>query len=219
MTGPGESATIDEIAVGDEPGSWRAAGFTVDDDGTCRIGHVRVRLIGDGGPPRRIVDWSLRGVGPVPDGLVDGLPTRVSHRPPCEPAVHANGALLIDHVVIVSPDPARTVDAFRGLGLEPRRTRHTDQYGTPFTQTFLRAGEVILELIGPVEPSGDGPAAFFGLAHTVADLDATATVLGEHLGPTKDAVQPRRRIATLRHKALGLSVATAFLSPGPGAVG
>jgi len=219
VTGPGELATIDEITVGDEPEAWTAAGFTVDDDGTCRIGHVRVRLIGADGPQRRIVDWSLRSIGAASDGFVDGLPTRTSDRPPCEPAEHANGSLLIDHVVIVSPDPARTVGAFRAVGIEPRRTRHTDQYGAPFTQTFFRSGEVILELIGPVEPSGEGPAAFFGLAHTVADLDVTAVVLGEHLGPTKVAVQPGRRIATLRHKPLGMSVATAFLSPGPGAVG
>ena len=33
-------------------------------------------------------------------------------------------------------------------------------------QTFFRLDEVILELIGPAEPAGDGPARFFGLALT-----------------------------------------------------
>ena len=51
--------TIDEILVGDQPDTWRAAGYAVDDDGTCRIGQVRVRLVGrDGG--KRILGWSLR---------------------------------------------------------------------------------------------------------------------------------------------------------------
>ena len=35
----------------------------------------------------------------------------------------------------------------------------------------------------------------------------------EHLGKVKDAVQPGRRITTLRHKELDMSVATAFMSP------
>jgi hypothetical protein len=204
--------TVDEIRVGDEPGGWRAAGFHVDDDGTCRVGRVRIRLVGPS-EGRRIRSWSLRDLAAPPDGAIDGIPTDLSDRAPCEPADHPNGATSIDHVVLVSPDTARTVEALAAVGLEPRRTRHTDTYGTPLRQTFFRAGEVIVELIGPEEPSGDGPAGFFGLAHTVVDLDATAALLGEHLGRVKEAVQPGRRIATLRHRELGMSVATALMSP------
>ena len=210
------TSTIDEIVVGDEPDCWRDAGFTVDDDGTCRIGHVRVRLVGrEGG--KRIRDWSLRDVDPsaLTDGALDGLATRVSDEPPCEPAVHANGALLIDHVVLATPDPGRTTAALEAAGLPARRTRATDTYGAPMLQTFFRAGEVIIELIGPQEPSGDGPTGFFGLAHTVEDLDATAALLGPALGTPKDAVQPGRRIATLRHRDLDLSVPTALMTPNP----
>ena len=67
-----------------------------------------------------------------------------------------------------------------------------------------------------IEAMDDGPAKFFGLAHTVRDIDATAALLSEHIGNVKDAVQPGRRITTLRHKPLGMSVATAFMSPEPG---
>jgi hypothetical protein len=209
------AVTIDEIVVADSPDSWTDAGFRVDEDGTCRVGHVRVRLVGrDRG--KRIIGWSLRGL--APDADVDGLPTTVSDTDPCEPAEHANGALLIDHIVLLTPDQPRTVAAFERVGLSPKRTRETDQYGPPFLQTFFRAGEVIIELIGPAEPSGQDPATFFGLAHTVRDLDATKALLGEHLGSLKNAVQPGRRIATLRHKEVGMSVATAFMSPGDDAV-
>jgi hypothetical protein len=208
--------TIDEIVVGDEPDRWRDAGFGVDADGTCRIGQVRVRLVGraDG---TRIRDWSLRDVDPLAlaGGELDGLPTRASEAPPCAPAAHPNGVLLIDHIVLATPDPARTTAAFEAAGLVARRTRPTDTYGTPLLQTFFRTGEVIVELIGPQEAAGDGPTSFFGLAHTVEDLDATATLLADHIGAPKDAVQPGRRIATLRHKDLDLSVPTAFLSPDP----
>ncbi|MEY2455649.1 MAG: hypothetical protein QOJ67_2025 [Acidimicrobiaceae bacterium] len=204
--------TIDSIIVADPPDAWRAAGFAVDDEDVCCIGTVRIELVGpDRG--KRIVGWTVRE---VPDGPLDGLPTTPSDRPPCAPGEHPNGTRTIDHLVVVSPDVDRTVQALSALGIEPRRTRLVDpeQYGFSARQTFFRMGEVILELIGGEEPTGDGDAAFFGLAYTVADLDATQKHLGPLLPNVKDAVQPGRRIGTLRHKELGMSVATAFMSPG-----
>jgi hypothetical protein len=44
------------------------------------------------------------------------------------------------------------------------------------------------------------------------DLDATAAVLGERLGAVRDAVQPGRRIATVRREA-GLGTPLAFMTP------
>jgi hypothetical protein len=81
-------------------------------------------------------------------------------------------------------------------------------------QVFFRPGEAIIELVGPPTPEGTAPARFFGLAFTVADLDATAAYLGEHLGQPKDAVQPGRHIATVR-SAAGLGVPVAFMTPEP----
>ena len=211
--------TIDEILVGDPREAWEAAGFSVDDDGTCRIGTVRVRLVGrDGG--KRILGWSLRDAPParLADGLLDGLPTTGSEADPAErrPST-ANGATHIDHVVLLSPDLARTTAALGALGVEPRGERDTDTYGAPMRQVFFRLGEVILELVGQPDTTGEGDPGFFGLAITVADLDAVAGQLGDHLGSVKDAVQEGRRIATLRHRDLGMSVATALMSPEPGA--
>ncbi len=218
--------TLDEILVADDPDSWPRAGFTVDPEGLCRVGQVRVRLVGRG-QGKRILSWSLRGVDPALldhdayGGIgtsIDGIPTTVSEVPAPTPAVHPNGVVQIDHVVVATPDQPRTTDAFERIGLAARRTRETDTYGAPFLQTFFRAGEVIIELIGPATPSGEAAAGFFGLAFTVDDLDATAALLGDALGETKDAVQPGRRIGTLRHKQVGMTVATAFMSPGPAAV-
>lgn len=81
-------------------------------------------------------------------------------------------------------------------------------------QAFFRLGEIVLEVVGPREPAGEGAPRFFGLAWTVRDLDETAASLAERLHPPKDAVQPGRRIATL-DKAAGSSVAMAFMSPPP----
>jgi len=203
---------LDELVVGDEPEAWRAAGFAVDGDGTVRVGTVRIRLAGRAGG-KRIRSWALRGV-PGDLSAVDGIATTAGH-PACEPATHPNGVVALDHVVVLSPDVARTTAALASLGIELRRTRDIDdsQYGFPAVQAFFRIGEPILELVGAAEPNGDGPAGFFGLAYTVADLDALPARYGTALGRVKDAVQPGRRIATLRHRALDLSVATAFMTP------
>ena len=168
--------------------AWRAAGFAVDADGGVRLGHVRIRTgVGESG----ISGWTL------------GDPSTVT------PADHPNGALLLDHLVVFTDDPDRTVATYADLGLEVRRVR---EIGGGRTQTFFRAGEVIIELVGPVEGEGE---RLWGLSPTVADLDACAALLGERLGAVKDATQPGRQIATLRHEACGLTVPIAFMSPEP----
>ena len=120
--------------------------------------------------------------------------------------------------MLLTPDLARTIDALASIGVTPRGERDSDTYGAPMRQVFFRLGEVILELIGQIDSAGEGAPGFFGLAITVDDLDALGPLLGEHLGEAKDAVQEGRRIATLRHRELGMSVATAFMTPGPGSV-
>jgi ABC-type Zn2+ transport system substrate-binding protein/surface adhesin len=227
-------AHVLELLTGDTSASWRAAGFTVTDD-TCTVGHLGIILAGpDVG--KGIVAWTVSGLDVAPGtGQIDGLHTtftaepldghthhehtRHGHTDHIEGhdhhVVHPNGVTSIDHVVVLSPDIDRTVGAFAAVGLAPRRERHTDSYGAPMRQVFFRAGEVIVELVGPDEPMGDGPAGFFGLAYTVVDLEATAELLGDRLSSVKDAVQPGRRIATLRTRALGMRVATAFMSPEP----
>jgi len=207
--------TLAELLVADPPEAWRAAGFTVDADGTCRVGTVRVRLVGrDRGAG--IVGWTLSGLPSGPhDGLLDGIPTGSAPAHPTEPAAHPNGAVRIDHVVVLSPDLARTTAALREVGLDVRRERDGVFGDRAVRQVFFRLGEVILELVGSPEHRGDGPSQLWGITHTVADVDAAAAALGERASAVKDAVQPGRRITTLRHHALGMSVRTALISPPP----
>jgi len=235
--GLGRGALV-EVTVGDAPQGWSAIGFTVDGDGACRVGGVRIRLVGTGGR-RGLLGWTLAG-GPI-DGRdtgdvcdVDGLPTILvttaadataadasaadattaggPGRGEPDPTAHPNGASALDHLVVVTPDLDRTTAALAALGLDARRTREA---GRGRLQRFFRLGEVILEVVGPVEPSGDGPATFWGLAFTVADIDATAAHLGDRAGPPRPAVQPGRRITTLRKGDAtgGVSVPVAFMSP------
>ncbi len=210
--------TIEEFTIGDPPEAWAAAGFDVAADGTTQVGGVRLRFVGrDGG--KRILDWSLCGARPegVVDGSISGLATTVLEEPLPSPAApsHTNGAAYIDHVVVIAPDLDSTVRSFEAIGLSSRGERETDTYGAPMKQVFFRAGEVIIEVIGNPEQAGEGDAGFFGLAITVDDLDVVGELLGDHLGKPKDAVQPGRRIATIRHRDLGMSVATALMSPEP----
>lgn len=204
------SPGVDELAVADEAEAWTRAGFEVDPDGICRVGGVRVRLVGrDHG--FGIVGWSLRGVA-LTGAELDGVPTTRSELGAATPATHPNGVVAIDHVVLLSPDVDRTVRAFAELDLEPRRERLGELGGQPIRQVFFRLGEVIVEVVGSPDTASEGPASLWGITYVVDDIDQSAAYLGEHAGRVKEAVQPGRRITTLRHRDLGLSVRTALIS-------
>jgi catechol 2,3-dioxygenase-like lactoylglutathione lyase family enzyme len=207
------SIAVAELLVADPASAWGSAGFAVEDD-VCRVGGVDLRLAGSTAG-RGVVAWSLTGIGPDV-GDVDGLPTRAAGGLPRRtPGEHPNGVAGIDHVVLLTPDLERTLAALTSIGLAPRRHRDGEMAGAPVRQVFYRLGEVILEVVGSPGAAGPGPARLWGITFTVADIDATAALLGDGVGPVKDAVQPGRRITTLRHKGYGMTVATAFISPVP----
>jgi hypothetical protein len=213
------SLTVDELLIADSPGAWRSAGFHVEGD-LCVVGTVRLRLAGPG-PARGIVGWSVRGLGTLD---LDGLPTTASERPPppLAGAPHPNGASGVDHIVALTPDIGRTTAALRDAGFDLRRERQGPTPGGSTRQSFFRMGEVILEVVEA--PAGtriagdrDGPARLWGISFLVEELDRTAEALDGLLGEPRPAVQPGRRIATLRKEA-GLGPAIAFMTPGPGAI-
>jgi hypothetical protein len=206
-----------EIADAAEP--WAGLGFTVA-GGELMLGGVRLAF---GTAGAGITAWTLRHVDPRIN-VVDGLPTAVTTEPaapddsPGETpnrvaaatAMHPNGALGLDHIVIATPDFDRTAAALDRAGLSLRRVRHAGAT----RQGFRRLGPAIMEVVeGPPAPAG--PARFWGLVITVADLDALYARLAPHLGQVRDAVQSGRRIATLGGGA-GLSPKVAFMDPKPG---
>jgi hypothetical protein len=198
---------LTQLVVADDRATWERLGFAVAPDGICRLGAVAVRLAG-AGAARGILSWSLEGA----PGAIDGLAAAADEPPPGQPVAHPNGARGLDHVVVATPDVARTFAALAAAGLELRRVREAGSGERPLRQGFYRIGEALLEVVGPPEPAGDGPAAFWGLVVVVDDLDALAARLGPHLGRPRAAVQAGRRIATLRRPA-GSSVALAFMTP------
>jgi hypothetical protein len=194
------------LRLSDAPQAWEALGFAVDALAIW-LGAVRLEL---GAPGRGIVGWRLRGVEAV--DAIDGLPTEVEEAsPPPDGAVgHPNGAIALDHVVVLTPDFERTASALDESGMALKRTREAPE---GIRQGFRRLGSAILELVEAPD-AVLGPARFWGLVVIVADLDALAERLGDRLGAVKDAVQPGRRIATLRQSG-GLAEAVAFMSSEP----
>lgn len=207
------TVTIDELTVADTPAAWAALGFAVDGD-SCVLGGVRVRLAGPE-TGERLVGWSLREVA---GAELDGLATVSSDRPPPAGApTHPNGIVAIDHVVAMTPALERTVAALESAGLDLRRIREEPTPAGAPRQAFFRLGATILEVVQePPEAieraGGDHPAFFWGLALIAPDLDATVAALGDRVGEVRAAVQPGRRIATLRRSA-GLVLPVALMTP------
>jgi len=206
------------IQIADAPEPWAALGFTVA-GGQTLLGGVALTF---GAAGAGITGWTLRHVDPGIN-VIDGLPTSVTTEPGPgrdgtppgdapnggEVAIgtHGNGAVGLDHIVITTPDFDRTAAALARAGLALRRVR---QVGAT-RQGFRRLGPGIMEVVeGPAAPAG--PARFWGLVVTVADLDGLHDRLAPHLGQIRDAVQPGRRIATLGDGA-GLSPKVAFMDP------
>jgi catechol 2,3-dioxygenase-like lactoylglutathione lyase family enzyme len=195
--------SIDALEIADEPDGWSSAGFRVE-DGACVVSRVRLRLAGKGAK-RGILGWTL---GKEPCGDVAGP--------------HPNGAVSVDHVVMLSPDLDRTVAELESQGFDLRRRREGETPGGSTRQAFFRAGEPILEVVQAPEDTSvardpDGPARLWGLAFLVEDMDHTARHLGDLLGRPRDAVQRGRQIATLRPEA-GLGPAIAFMTRGRGTI-
>lgn len=208
--------TLDELTVADRPDSWLACGFKLCGD-TFVVGDTRIRL-DRSGARQGLSSWSLRDIASTE---LDGLTTTRSDRcPPGERATHSNGVTALDHVVAITPELDRTIGALQRAGLLLRRIREEPTPAGAPRQAFFRLGAVILEVVQePPEAierrGGERSAFFWGLAFTAPDLDASVASLGDRVDEIRAAVQPGRRIATLRRSAgLGMPVAL-ITAPAP----
>lgn len=197
------------IRLEDDADAWRSAGFDVARDGAVHLSGLRVELERDDA-----TGWSWWS-DEDRTGDIDAIVTTWVTEPPPPAAAHPIGRIGVDHVVLRSPDLDRTTSAFEGLGIACRRVRDVGSDEKPFQQRFFRVGPVILELVGDPSSSSEGPASIWGLALTVDDLDTAVARLGPACGRAKDAVQPGRRIATVRTTDLGISLPVALMSPDP----
>lgn len=217
MTASDARPLLTSLTIAGDAGPWSILGFRLVDGRRCTIGTTVIDFTKPDGRSG-LIGWELAGDG---TGDIDGLPTRWvpatdAAMPTATPA-HPNGAVRIDHVVVFTPHLDRTTAALAAAGMDLRRTREAGTPERPLRQAFYRLGEVILEVVGDVVDRGpDAPARFWGLVAVVPDVDALPRRLGaSRIGTPEAAVQPGRRIATVRREA-GLSVPLAFLTPDPG---
>jgi hypothetical protein len=111
----------------------------------------------------------------------------------------------------MTPDLERTSAAIHeATGCELKRIREVGEMRQGFHR--IGRGGLIVELVERPEIE-EGPARFWGLVLIVDDLDAACERIGpELIGAPKDAVQPGRRIATVREDA-GLGLPVALMTP------
>lgn len=195
-------AGLAAVGVPGEADAWRALGFEVDDD-TIALANGAIRP--------RAAGWSLELESPGRDvASIEGIPVTIGSA--VDAVAHPNGALDIDHLVIMTDSIERTsAEVERALGLEQRRLRETATVRQAFHR-FAAAGDgtrgCIIEV---VERPGLGRADMWGLVVVVADIDRIVADSGGLIGAPKPAVQPGRRIATVA-RAAGLPLAVAVMS-------
>ncbi len=193
------------VVVGGDARAWAALGFTVDAAGAIAFANGAIEV--EPGPPGAIA-LTVDASDAVTD-VIGGVPLRFGTSVPA--ADHANGCFELDHVVIVTPSIDRTSAALADvLGLPQRRVRETATVRQAFHRFDGRG--CIIEL---VESARSVHAALWGLVVNTFDLDRFVELAGPDLvGEPKPAVQPGRRIATVR-PAAGLGLPVAVMSPTP----
>ena len=206
------SPRVEWLTVTGDLAVWRSLGFVVTDDGLLPLHGTSLRIVAPASAPggAGLVSWTMSGIEPV-SSVIDGLATEVVDAQPTMFAEHPVGAIGLDHVVVMTPDLERTSVAIaEATGCELKRIRERGEMRQGFHR--IGAGGLIVELVErPDIP--DGPAAFWGLVVNVDDLDVACELIGTDLvSAPKDAVQPGRRIATIRNDA-GLGLPVALMTP------
>jgi hypothetical protein len=122
-----------------------------------------------------------------------------------EPAAgHTVKYMTVDHIVLLVPDLDGAIGSFSRAGLEPRLRMNVQDRPA----VFFRAGPVIEVIESPVRQT-----SLFGIAVTsevpLETLSLEWRSRGLDVGAIRPAIQPGRRIMTIR----GLDAGLAIMSP------
>ena len=197
-------ARITQLTVGGSPTAWSTLGFSFDGD-RCVFGDVVVHV--DRCFEPGFVSWTLghAATSESPDGLETRFDDDVV-------APNSGSSMIdvvgIDHVVVMTNDLQRTTSAISRVTGEPlKRVREA---GDGIRQGFHRLGSVVVEV---VESARVTQTHLWGFVLTVGNLDDVVAHMGpDVIGSPRDAVQPGRRIATIR-SSVGLGVPVALITP------
>ena len=192
-------ARLVQLEVGGSIEPWRRLDLQFDSDNSCRIGQVNL-LIDEHAP-----SGSLKWAFDRPLATIDGISSGIAHAPS---EFVSDDLVRVDHVVVMTDSLERTSSAIVEIArLEQRRVREA---GDGVRQAFHRSGEVIIEVVQTRSSVG---TSLWGFVLVTNDLDDMVERLGgDVLSAPKAAVQPGRRIATVR-SSVGLGVNVALMSP------
>jgi hypothetical protein len=206
------TARVESLTVCGDPDTWRSIGLVVDSDGWIPLMGTSIRVVppSDGAPTGRISGWSISGITAPDEAEIDGLATEVVQPRPPAFAAHPLGASGLDHVVVTTNDLERTSGAVAvATGCELRRIREVGSMRQGFHR--IGRGGLIVELVERPDVDAER-ASFWGLVINVDDIDAASDLLGaDRVGRAKEAVQPGRRIATVRAE-VGLGFPLALMT-------
>jgi hypothetical protein len=217
------TARVEWLTVAGELGTWRSLGLSATDDGLIPLFGTALRIVSPEaawdtsagtsvapeGVQAGIVGWALSGIDAATISIA-GLTTTVVEQAAPIFAAHSLGARSIDHVVVTTGElESTTGDIALTTGCELKRIREVGKIRQGFHR--IGRGGLIVEVVQH-EDDNRSVAEFWGIVMTVDDLDAACAQLGpDRVGEPKDAVQPGRRIATIR-SSVGLGTAVALMS-------
>jgi catechol 2,3-dioxygenase-like lactoylglutathione lyase family enzyme len=183
-------------------------------DGVERFQLMRGAVEFVAGRPRTRVCFSAErgddlGAWPVAPEDHAGLDVCVHSEPVVEEPLLAHDAVhAIDHIVVRTPDPERTIAHWRDqLGLRlsldrefPDRRMHL---------LFFRSGGITLEFVTTLDEDRDAAAqdTFYGISYRVADIEACRERLlqaGLDVGEVHAGIKPGTRVASVRSGTVGV---------------
>lgn len=199
---------VEWLTIGGTADAWRRIGVHVTSEGLIPFMFTSLRLV-DAAPG--MCGWAFSGID-ASAGDIDGLATSVVESGAPQLAAHPNTGTELDHVVVLTSSLERTCGAIEAVtGAPLKRVREVGAMRQGFHR--VGTGGLIVEVVERPEVEAEH-AVFWGVVINVADLDAAVEMIGpELIGAPKDAVQPGRRIATVRESA-GLGVPVALMSRG-----
>lgn len=186
---------------------WRALGFTVVAD-TIGLGNGAIRV----GAAQCSLELASAGhdVATRDVDTVDGVAVTFGAGADC--VAHPNGAVELDHIVVMTDVVERTSALIEEvLGLEQRRLRETETVRQAFHRFAAAPDGARGCIVEVVERPARPGAAIWGVVVIVDDIDRTVAESSGRIGAPKAAVQRGRRIASVRRTA-GLPLAVAVMS-------
>lgn len=177
--------------------------------------------VADLGKARRLLQQ--RGLAVSQDAeetrlTANGLDLRfVQHpAPPPAPAISEGGIAGLDHVVVRSANPDRTIALLSGrLGLDLRMDKSFADWGTRLL--FFRCGDLVVEVAHDLKAGiSDQPDYLWGLSWRAAGLEAAHARLGAagvEVSEIRPGRRPGTRVFTARDPALVVPTLVLGLEP------